>query len=280
MSRLVFLAQLSRWRFWLYLGGTYLVGYTAGASSLDQFKEARFWAHLLFFMFPANLLLYGLNDLFDSDTDVLNPKKGSMELRLDGSVRPSVLRAVLAAFGLALILAFYQRRPVEVLLLGLFCGLSVAYSTPPIRLKARPVLDSASNILYALPGFLGYHHAGGGAVTAFAVITAGLWTAAMHLFSAIPDIKSDVMAGVRTSATVLGTRGSLAVCALMWSAFAGIVIHRSGLLPWSLGLTVYPVIPLVLLLGRSDAVGRVYWYFPIINALVGAGAFFVLVGRL
>jgi len=280
MSRLVLLAQLSRWRFWLYLGGTYLVGYAAGASWLGQFKEARFWAHLLFFMFPANLLLYGLNDLFDSDTDVLNPKKGSMELRLDGSVRPFVLRAVLAAFGLALILAFYQRRPVEVLLLGLFCGLSFAYSVPPLRLKARPGLDSASNVLYALPGFLGYSHAGGGAVTALAVITAGLWTAAMHLFSAIPDIKSDVMAGVRTSATVLGTRGSLAVCALMWSAFAGIVIHRSGLLPWSLGLTVYPVIPLVLLLGRSDAVGRVYWYFPIINALVGAGAFFVLVRKL
>lgn len=270
------LLGVSRWRFWLYLAGTYLVGYTAGAESLAQFRQPWFWVHLAFFLFPANLLLYGLNDLYDSDTDEQNPKKGTVEVRLSAPERLIVRRAVLIVLAGALVLVLVQRRPGEVLTLVSFCALAAAYSVPPVRLKARPVVDSASNVLYALPGFLGYQHAGAQGVPAVAVLVAGLWTAAMHLFSAIPDIESDRSSGLSTTAAVIGDRGSLLVCALLWTAFAAAAVRSGVLWPWSLSLIVYPLVPLLLILSAPAAVGRVYWYFPVINAILGAGAFFLL----
>lgn len=277
---LALLIGVSRWRFWLYLGGTYLVGYTAGAASLAAFRQPWFWVHLLFFLFPANLLLYGLNDLCDSDTDARNPKKGTKEVRLTASQRLVVRRAVLVVLIGGFVLALFQRRPGEVVTLVSFCALAAAYSVPPVRLKARPVVDSASNVLYALPGFLGYQHAGAQAVPAVAVLVAGLWTAAMHLFSAIPDIESDRASGLATTASVLGERGSLLVCSILWVAFTAAVVGAGVLRPWSLALIAYPLIALLLLICGPAAVGRVYWYFPAVNAGMGAGAFFLLARQL
>lgn len=39
-----------------------------------------FFLYLLYFLFPANLLVYGVNDIADEDTDILNAKKQGYEL--------------------------------------------------------------------------------------------------------------------------------------------------------------------------------------------------------
>src|SRR3989344_1982072 len=63
--------HLSRSRFWSYLAGTYIVGLALGGAPFSLV----FLLHLLFFLFPANVFLYGVNDIFDRATDVANPKK-------------------------------------------------------------------------------------------------------------------------------------------------------------------------------------------------------------
>jgi 4-hydroxybenzoate polyprenyltransferase len=79
MKLLKFILKLSRPRFWLYLGGTYLVGYAAGITTYHEFLRPTFWVHFLFFLIPANIFLYGINDYYDEDTDQFNTKKQTHE---------------------------------------------------------------------------------------------------------------------------------------------------------------------------------------------------------
>ena len=275
---LLLLLQASRWRFWLYLAGPFLLGYTAGSPSLDSLRLPVFWALLLVFLPPANLLLYGINDLCDRDTDRLNPRKGTAELGLQQSQERALLIGVAVSAILLAGTLFWLPSPLARWLMLAFVALSVAYSAPPLRLKSRPVLDSASNILYAVPGFVGYGISSGRPVPWEAVIGAGLWTAAMHLYSAIPDIESDLKAGLATSATALGHHRALVACAVLWAGAAGMVTALRVLWPWCLLAWCYPVAPLVLLLRPPRDVARAYWYFPWVNAGLGMLAFFLLAG--
>lgn len=272
------LLRISRPRFWLYLGGTYLVGYTAGAEAAGDFARPAFWLLLAYFLLPANLYLYGVNDLADEDTDHFNPKKGTREHRLLRTERRTLALAVGAsgALGLAL-LPLLPRTDARVFLLA-FLVLGAAYSLPPPRLKARPFLDSASNVLYAMPAFLGFVQAGGGGVPIVAAVGAAAWTAAMHLFSAVPDIEADRAAGLRTTATVLGARPALALCAGLWAVAAGSAVWllSGAWVAWA--ALVYPAVAL-LVLARPVEAERVYWAFPYLNGLAGFGLFVVAASR-
>ena len=37
------------------------------------------WIGALFFLIPYNLLMYGINDVFDYESDLRNPRKGGIE---------------------------------------------------------------------------------------------------------------------------------------------------------------------------------------------------------
>jgi 4-hydroxybenzoate polyprenyltransferase len=38
-----------------------------------------FWLGCFFFLIPYNLLMYGVNDVFDYESDLRNPRKGGIE---------------------------------------------------------------------------------------------------------------------------------------------------------------------------------------------------------
>jgi 4-hydroxybenzoate polyprenyltransferase len=151
-------------------------------------------------------------------------------------------------------------------LVGFFV-LGAAYSAPPLRLKTRPPLDSLSNGLYILPGAAAYAALTGTAPPLAALAGGWLWTMAMHTYSAVPDIEPDRRAGIETLATVLGRDRALAYCAVCWllsaAAFA-LLDPRAGLL-----LLVYPALVGVIALRDVD-VDRAYWWYPGVNAVVGA----------
>ena len=65
------LLRVSRPRFWMYLLGPFMIA--LAATSLRPPVEV--WLLGLYLTLPANLLIYGVNDLFDVETDRLNPKK-------------------------------------------------------------------------------------------------------------------------------------------------------------------------------------------------------------
>ncbi|WP_267195297.1 prenyltransferase [Halegenticoccus tardaugens] len=264
MTRLGYLLALSRPRFWLYLAGPVLVGVAFGAGSVPALFDPAALALFGYFLLPANVLLYGVNDVFDADVDAENPKKSGREVRYEGD--STVPLAVVASGALGLAVFAVVPLVAWPWLVGFFL-LAVEYSAPPLRFKTTPFLDSLSNGLYVLPGAAAYAAVAGTHPPALAVAGGWLWTMGMHTFSAIPDVEPDREAGVRTTATVLGESRTYAYCAGCW-LFAAVAF---GLFDPRLGalFSVYPIF--VLVLARADVdVSRAYWWFPAVNTAVGA----------
>jgi 4-hydroxybenzoate polyprenyltransferase len=262
-TRVGYLLRVSRPRFWLYLAGPVMVGAAYGADSGSEFLSPVTVALAAYFLVPANVFLYGVNDVFDADVDAENPKKEGREVRYEGS--PLVVAAVIV--GAALALPFVAvLPPAGVVALAGFLALGAEYSAPPLRFKTTPGLDSLSNGLYVLPGVAGYAAAAGSAPPLVAVAAAWLWTMGMHTFSAIPDIEPDRAAGIRTTATVLGETRTYGYCGVVWTLAAALFVLVHPLM--GALLAVYPVF--VAGVALSDvAVDRAYWWFPFLNGAVG-----------
>jgi lycopene elongase/hydratase (dihydrobisanhydrobacterioruberin-forming) len=262
-GRLVYLLKLSRPRFWLYLAGPVAVGVAYGASSTAELVTPTTLALFAFFLLPGNVLLYGVNDVFDSDVDEVNPKKDEREVRFEGD------SFVLWAVGLSALsgLALVPLLPLESLVwLAGFYLLGVQYSAPPLRFKTTPLLDSVSNGLYLMPGAAAYAAVAGGHPPLLAVVGAWLWTMAMHTFSAVPDIVPDRRAGIRTTATALGESRTYVYCAVCWALAA----LSFALLDPRLGALFSIYVPFVALIALSSIdVARAYWWFPALNTVVG-----------
>ena len=263
-DRFQHLLKLSRPRFWFYLAGPVVVGVAYGANTTDQLFAPAAVAMFAYFLVPANVYLYGINDVFDRDVDAENPKKEGREVRFRGQ-RFVVTAVVVCGLGL---LALVPLVPMESLpWLGAYLLLATEYSAPPFRFKTTPFLDSASNGLYVLPGAAAYVAVAGAQPPLFAVVGAWLWTMGMHTFSAIPDIAPDRDVGIETTATVLGKRRTYAYCAGVWGLSAGcflVLDVRMGAV-----LAVYPAF-VTAIAGSEVTVDRAYWWFPAINTVVGA----------
>ncbi|MGF9661152.1 prenyltransferase [Arthrobacter crystallopoietes] len=185
----------------------------------------------LFFLIPYNLAMYGINDVFDYESDVLNPRKGGAEgAVLDRSLhRTTLLAAVLVPLPfVAYLLAAGTWLSAAVLALSLFAV--VAYSAPGLRFKERPFVDSmTSSFHFVSPALFGL-------VLAGADFTGGLWAVlgafflwgmASQAFGAVQDINADRQGGVGSVATVLGAAATVKY-ALAAYALAGVLMLFSG----------------------------------------------------
>jgi 4-hydroxybenzoate polyprenyltransferase len=258
-----YLLRLSRPRFWFYLAGPVVVGAAYGASSVAALFSPVAVALFAYFLLPANVFLYGVNDVFDRDVDETNPKKEEREVRYGGDRLVPALVVLTGALGLA----FLPLLPLSgaVAMVG-FLVLGAEYSAPPFRFKTTPFLDSLSNGLYVLPGVVAYAALAGTWPPVAAVAGGWLWTMGMHTFSAIPDIEPDRQAGIETTATYLGERRTFWYCAGVWAlaALAFLFVHPALAAP----LAIYP--PFALGVAYSSvSVDRAYWWFPAVNTAVG-----------
>ncbi len=259
--------KISRPKFWFYVVGPFLVGYVAGGAVLLDFSAPVFVLSFIYFLLPANFLVYGVNDLADQDTDALNEKKETKEGRFV-SYAKNIFYVVLV-FSLVATLGMFLVFPREVYgLFALFIFTSVFYSLPPLRFKSIPFLDFISNILYVLPGFIGFVLMRGNLPHWSFILSSIFWAFAMHLFSAIPDIKPDKEAGVTTTAVFLGYRWSLVLCFLFW-ALSFIFLLYSITSPVAYIFIIYPLIPVSVLLKPNMNITKIYWYYPYINIICG-----------
>lgn len=263
-----FLLKVSRPRFWLYLFGPYIVGLAAGAASRDDLISASIVAFGVFFLFPANLFIYGVNDIFDFATDKLNPKKQDYEAMVQPEHHRDLLIAILILNLPFIAAAAFLNLKSFVLMLG-FLFFSVFYSAPPIRAKAKPVLDSIFNVLYIFPGLFGYSLISNALPPISIITAAGLWTMAMHAYSAVPDIDADHKAGVKTIAVLFGQRKTLIFCLILYIASAALTYPYLGIVSIILGCVYTAMILLSLIYKDRFGVFGIYRYFPLLNAASG-----------
>jgi len=164
----------------------------------------------LFFLIPYNLAMYGINDVFDYESDLRNPRKGGAH----GAVLDRRMhRITLWAAGLSclpfVVYLLVVGSPASWLVLAVSLFFVVFYSAPPLRLKEVPFADSiTSSIHFFSPAVYGLVLAG--AVWTWqlvAVIVAfALWGVASHAFGAVQDVEADRAAGISSIATARGAR--------------------------------------------------------------------------
>ena len=206
----------------LYISRPVLWINTVGPATVGMWLAGDLWSWgalpiILWLTLPFNLLIYGVNDVFDQETDAQNPRKGTLEgARIEISeVRPIALGVALSNVPFLVYFAFFVP-PSAVAWMLLYALLFVGYSVPPARFKARPYLDSLSNAAYAFPLVFVPLALGKGPVWPAAV---GLmaWSAAKHTFDAVQDVDEDRRAGITTTAVRLGPDGVVLWSGALWA---------------------------------------------------------------
>ena len=185
----------------------------------------------LFFLVPYNLAMYGINDVFDYESDLRNPRKGGAHgAVLDRRFHRITLWA--AGLSCAPFVAFLLAAgsPASWLVLAASLFFVVFYSAPPLRLKERPVADSVtSSIHFFSPAVYGLVLAGATWTWPLAAIIAAfaLWGVASHAFGAVQDVVADREAGIGSIATAFGAQRTVRL-ALGCYALAGLVMLASS----------------------------------------------------
>jgi len=260
----------------MYVLGTFLVGVISSGNLFlyDDTTTLLLIAFGLFFSLPANVFIYGVNDIYDYQTDIYNDKKIKYESVLKLEKHRSLWIIIVLLLIPFLPLFFIVTVPAKLaLLLFLFTGLF--YSARPIRAKSKPPLDVLfSAIIYVSPALVGFFITGNTNIEWLAVLGGLIWAFGMQTYSAIPDIEADKRAGVNTLAIMLGENKSFWFCLLAYLISASIGFYYVGFIAIVFG-SVYGAIVL-LSIYNSSKLFKYYTYFPLINVITGAVLFFYL----
>ncbi len=174
----------------------------------------------VFFLVPYNLAMYGINDVFDYESDLRNPRKGGVEgALLDPRWHPLTLwLSGLLALPFVVYLVLVGG-PASWIVLAVSLFAVVAYSAKGLRFKERPVLDSlTSSTHFVSPAAYGLALAGApldlGVVAVLGAFF--LWGCASHAFGAVQDIVADREAGIGSIATVFGGRATVRIAVVLY----------------------------------------------------------------
>ena len=231
----------------------------------------------LFFLVPYNLAMYGINDVFDYESDLRNPRKGGVEgAMLDRRMhRPILMAAVLSCLPFVVFLVIVGP-PLSWLVLTVSLFAVAAYSVPGLRFKERPFLDSiTSSIHFVSPAIYGLVLAGAVFTTQlWAVLIAFLlWGIASHAFGAVQDVLADREGAIASVATVIGAAATVRLSIVAY-LLAGICLLFSQ---WPGPLAALLVLPYAAVCAPfwnvSDAASatanRGWRRFLLINFIVG-----------
>lgn len=217
---------------WINTAFPFALAYYVTAEQVDSNLIVGF----LFFLIPYNLLMYGINDVFDYESDIRNPRKGGVE----GALLPPELHLATLLASVILPLPFLvplvlSGSPTATGVLALALFFVVAYSAKGFRFKEIPFLDSVtSSAHFVMPALYGLVLAGASLSLLTLTLLAAFffWGMASHAFGAVQDVVADREAGVASIATVIGARGTVRFAVALY-ALAGAVLLAT---PWPLPL--------------------------------------------
>jgi 4-hydroxybenzoate polyprenyltransferase len=211
--------------------------------------DLTFFVGTLFFLIPYNLLMYGINDVFDYESDLRNPRKGGIE----GALLPKEIHrtviwsAILSCVPFVAYLLLIGNLSSS-LWLTLFIFTVIAYSAKHLRFKEKPLLDSitsASHFVGPMVFALSLTNQNLADPKLGAIIMAFmLWGMASHAFGAVQDVKADREGNIASIATYFGARATTRAALVMYLA-AGFYLITLG---WPQNMVALAVLPYVAIL--------------------------------
>jgi 4-hydroxybenzoate polyprenyltransferase len=185
----------------------------------------------IYFLIPYNLAMYGINDVFDYESDLRNPRKGGVEgALLDPRVHRTTLVAAVATNIPFLAYLFAVGSPLSCLVLAVSVFAVIAYSAPGLRFKERPFIDSiTSSTHFVSPAVFGLVIAGAVFTSELVAILVAffLWGIASHAFGAVQDVVADREGGIASTATVIGAKATVRLAFVSY-VLAGVLLLTIG----------------------------------------------------
>ena len=188
-----------------------------------------FWVATFYFLIPYNLLMYGVNDVFDYESDIRNPRKGGIEGAVEQKAfHPVILWSAIITNLPFVIYMLFVGTIVSNIVLIILISFVLAYSLVGLRFKEIPVLDSiTSSIHFVGPMIFAM------AITGFMpqyipyAMAFFLWGAASHAFGAVQDVIPDRQGNLSSVATVFGARITTRAVLLLYLAASVILMTQS-----------------------------------------------------
>lgn len=226
-SRIKKLTLISRPISWPNTAFPFAAAFIVTGGELNAF----FWIATFYFLIPYNLLMYGINDVFDYESDMRNPRKGGIEgAKEQKDFHPIIIGAALGLNIPFLIYLFLSGSILANIVLACVAFLVLAYSLKGLRFKEVPVLDSVTSsahfvgpMVYALT-ITGFKPEYWPLVVAFF-----LWGMASHAFGAVQDIIPDRDGRLSSIATVLGARPTTWFVWLLYLSASSLLIAQGTL---------------------------------------------------
>lgn len=197
-----FLLQVSRPGLW----STTALFYLMPLGRADFLHSGKLWLGLFFVLFPLGLVLYGVNDIVDAETDALNPRKGTFMFGSRGAREQlAALKWQIAVVQLPFAVAFYFIVGPRILwwyaLLLLAVGI---YNAPGIAWKGRPPFDVLIQASYLLVFVLSSWLNNVPQIPWQTFVFGAMFAMHSHIFGEVMDIEPDRLSGRRTTATLIG----------------------------------------------------------------------------
>ena len=232
----------------------------------------------IFFLVPYNLAMYGINDVFDYESDLRNPRKGGVEGSvLDRSRHTATLVASAVTTVPFLVYLVVVGSLESSLWLAASAFAVIAYSAKGLRFKEIPFLDSVTSAFHFVsPAIVGWTIAGAqfsGGVWA-CLIAFMLWGAASQAFGAVQDVRFDREAGLKSVATVAGARATVWIAL---SGYAAAVLVLLAVAPWPASGAAFALLPYLATVAAyvrvddttAEATNEGWKRFLVLNMLAG-----------
>ena len=190
--------------------------------------DLTFWVATIFFLIHYNLLMYGINDVFDYESDIRNPRKGGMEGAVEQKAFHPVIiwSSILLTVPFVVLLLFAGNLLANTVLAALVFFV-LAYSTAGLRFKEKPVLDSITSSIHFV-GPMIYAMTLTGLQSSYTpyIVAFFLWGLASHAFGAVQDIIPDRKGGLSSIATVFGARTTSRLVTIFYLVSSIIIIFQ------------------------------------------------------
>jgi 4-hydroxybenzoate polyprenyltransferase len=204
----------------------------------------------LFFLIPYNLLMYGINDVFDYESDLRNPRKGGIEgALLDKSLHKLTIWVSALSCLPFVVYLVWVGNPWASLALAFALFTVLAYSVKGLRFKEKPFLDSITSASHFVnPMIFAALLVGENLAQPVlwqALIAFTFWGMASHAFGAVQDVRADREGGIASIATVIGARATTRFAFLLYLA-AGLLMASSGMPAATAAIAAVPYLAILL----------------------------------
>lgn len=221
IKKLFFIARPISWPNTAY---PFAAGYLLSGGAFD----ALFFIATFYFLIPYNLMMYGINDVFDYESDIRNPRKGGIEgMKEQRRFHPKIIAAAIITNVPFLIALYALGSWVSAAVLTTVVFFVIAYSIAKLRFKEKPILDSITSSLHFVGPLLFALSLGAWNPAAVPYVVAFfMWGMASHAFGAVQDIIPDRKGKLASIATFFGARWTMRLAFFLYWIAAALVVYQ------------------------------------------------------